>query len=160
MALKGIPPSFQQAITDTLKSLPARHVSDQLIERVSYSDRYIIGSSGNPVQGNTHFSKIDDKATIVLNRQTPTGFISKDKLKIATAHEVGHVVYRKILNDRQQVEWREVMDSIYASLDNPEEDEKANEDEFAKAYAAYQLDDSDWKKNFSEEYDFFEESDF
>lgn len=160
MALKGMPPEYQNVVLETLKSLPAHHVSSELIDRTSYLDKYILGSSGNPVQGNTHFSEINEKATIVLNRQTPAGFVSKDKLKIATAHEVGHVVYRNILTDDQRAEWHLVMDSIYAPLDNPDEDEKVNEDEFARAYSAYQLDDSDWQREFAEEYDFFEESDF
>ena len=136
-ALQGMPVSFQKAVTDTLNTLPARHVSAKLIERVSYSDRYIVGSSGNPIQANTNFNKVTGKATIVINRQTPTGFKSLGNVEIATAHEVGHVVYREILTDRQKANWN-------SNFNHP----KGPEESFAESYRYYYLNREKLAKDF------------
>lgn len=105
MALVGIPPNFQQAIRDTLKSLPTQHVSAKLIERISYSDQYVKGESGFPIQAQSHFNLVTGKATIVINRQSPSGFTVLSDINTAVIHEVGHVVYRKILNENQRNRW-------------------------------------------------------
>lgn len=163
MALKGMPPEFQKAVTDTLKFLPAHHISAELIDRISYSDKYVIldPAKGIPQQAKTVFSVTGEKPIIVINRQKLNGqFVSIGDIKNAVAHEVGHIVYRYILTDEQRETWFEVMNEVYAPIEDPEEDEEANEGEFARAYSAYQLDDSDWQREFAEEYGFFEESDF
>lgn len=158
--LQRMPVSFQKVATDTLNALPSRHVSGKLIERVSYSDEYIIGSSGNPIQANTHFDQVGNKPVIVLNKQTPDGFTNTESLQVAVAHEVGHVVYEMILSNEERADWFAVMNEIYAQLDNPDEDAEANKEEFARAYSRYFFDKDELKEKFPEEYEFFESLDF
>jgi len=130
MALKGIPPSFQQAITDTLKSLPSRHVSGKVIERMSYSGEYKENPvTKEPQQANTDFSVMGGKPVIRINKQTREGFTEIEDLKIAMAHEVGHVVYRKFVTDEQKADWA-------ASFTHTRND---SEDSFVQCYAFYYL---------------------
>lgn len=144
--LQGMPVSFQKVVTDTLNALPSRHVSDKLIERVSYSDRYIRGSSGNPIQANSHFSQVGGKTVIVINRQTPQGFVSQDDMRIAIAHEVGHVVYRNFLNDDKRADWA-------SSFTHTDDD---SEDSFAQSYALYYVTKNSLAANYPQVKVFFD----
>lgn len=158
IALRGIPPIYQNAIFDALDSLPAEHISGELIDRISYSNKYIIldSNKGIPQQAKAMFP-INEKPYIVVNRQTPTSkFISIKDIRNAIAHEVGHVVYKEVLTRRQIRNWRDVLNEIYAPLDDREADLAANEEEFARVYSAYYLDDEKLTEYFSEEVSYVE----
>jgi hypothetical protein len=130
MALRGMPSTFQEAVIETLKLLPSHHISAKLIERVSYSDRYVVNPQTKiPKQAELVSWKIGGKPYIRINRQTREGFTEIEDLKIAVAHEIGHVVYRKFLTDGQRAEWE-------ASFKHKKGD---SEDSFAQCYALYYL---------------------
>jgi len=139
-------------VEKTLKELPKKHTSDRLIERVSFSNEYVIGNSGNPIQAQAHFPLVAKaKATIEINRQKPEGMVDANALKTAITHEIGHVVYRFILTGEQKVVWQDTEDEIY---------EVDDEEEFARSYSSYTHEDHQWEDNFPEEYYFFKELGF
>ena len=130
IVLRSIPLDFQNAIIDTLKSLPAHHVSAKIIERVSYSGNYEKNPlTGKPRQAYTDFSRLGYKPVIQINKQTPEGFTEIEDLKIAVAHEVGHIVYRYFIKDEQKADWA-------TSFRHKKDD---SEDSFAQCYALYYL---------------------
>uniref|UniRef100_A0A7V3JAA3 DUF1771 domain-containing protein n=1 Tax=candidate division CPR3 bacterium TaxID=2268181 RepID=A0A7V3JAA3_UNCC3 len=138
IALKGIPQEFQNAIIDTLKSLPPHHISDKVIERISYSGEYKLGSSGNPIQAQLVSPKTGGRLYIKINKQTPEGkWVNINRIKYAVAHEVGHVVYREILTDRQKANWS-------SSFNHP----KGPEESFAESYRYYYLNREELSKDF------------
>lgn len=148
MALKGIPPDFQNAVFDTLDSLPAAHVSDKVIERISYSGEY----KENPVtkitrQANIDFPVMGGKPVIRINKQTREGqWTHISSVKFAVVHEVGHVVYRKFVTDEQKADWG----IRFTHPDNnPEED-------FANSYAWYYLKRNEMAKEYPTFKTFFE----
>lgn len=146
VVLRGMPSDFQQAITDTLKSLPANHTSSKLIDWISHSGKYIVGQSGNPVQANTHFNKVTGKATIVINRQTQNGFSNINDIKIATAHEIGHVVYRMILDDSQRDRWANEFNHM-----------RGEEESFAVSYWYYHFKADEMSKESPKAKSFFDQ---
>jgi len=135
--LQGMPEEYQITIVNLLRALPGDHVSRSRIAGVLYSPKVMINEkTGGQIEAQSRYVR-NRKPEIVIYNQGKKGFVNHHRLQIAVAHEIGHIIYRHLLNQEQRARWSDLRSSIVKREGNSDTIAIKDEELFAEAYSYY-----------------------
>lgn len=108
------------------------------ISNISYTNNVIKRRSGKFIErGCSIFFPQDAKAkfSILINRQHPQKIDTISNIKWTICHEIGHIVYKKFLNEEDKAEWYSFFKDQYEFFTF--EGKRSEEDYFAECFAGY-----------------------
>lgn len=148
-----------EEVRDYLKNtFPERHVNNITMDCIKYHDQYVgVGNqielghweSRQPVKG----LDVRDRE-IVINRQDSVGSMDKREMKDTIAHEVGHQVFRRYLENADRKAWHEISDKAGKGKYVSEYAAESYREDFAESYRYYIRHPEQLKEASSEKYGF------